>query len=221
MTIVYGYPKTALLNRFLPKNKIFEFAKPTQKIKNLFVQQVNKITLQYSLSSRSINLAATPVVPEIQIFHIELKTPDLNLEVLSCIDKAIPFPILFELHHNNKVKITAAFKRPNEADSSKWVISGYYQTGWFEENTPREALPIALDMAGLYEKLLAPLMPRQSRVGEDLSHYVTRMDQLQIKQRELEKTQARLSREKQFNRKATINAELRKIKQDIQRLADA
>ncbi len=215
---MYRYPKTALLNRFLPKNKIFEFAKPSQKVKDSFVQQVNKITVAYSLSSRSINLASTQSVPEIQIFNIDLKTAQLHEDVLRCIDKAIPFPLLFELHYDNKVKITAAFKRPSEADSTKWVISDYYNTGWFDVNTPRETLPIALDLGSLYEKLLTPLMPHVHRVSEDLQAYVTRMDLVHAKERELEKVQTSLAKEKQFNRKVTINTELRKIKQEIQQL---
>ena len=54
-------------------------------------------------------------------------------EVLRCIDLAIPFPIIFELRFDGKVKPIAAFKRPNEADASKWVISEYFNGGWIKE----------------------------------------------------------------------------------------
>lgn len=218
-----SYPKSAQLNRFLPKSKIFEFAKPTTKVKDLFTQQVNKITIAYSLSNRSINLSSTSAVEEIQIFKIALKSESLNNEVLKCIDMAIPSPLIFELHHNGKIKTVAAFKRPyknqnGEADTTKWVISDYFESDWIDECTPRTALPVALDLNGLYEKLLAPLMPHKSRNNESLQAQVSRMDQVHAKQRELDKIQTRLRKEKQFNKKVTINAELRQLKDELGKL---
>jgi uncharacterized protein YciW len=40
-----------------------------------------------------------------------------------------------------------------------------------------------------------------------------------VRQREREKAEARLNREKQFNRKVEINAEIRAMQRDIERLA--
>lgn len=218
-----SYPKSAQLNRFLPKSKIFEFAKPTTKVKDLFTQQVNKITIAYSLSNRSVNLSSTSAVEEIQIFKIELKNESLNNDVLECIDMAIRSPLIFELHYNGKLKTIAAFKRPyknqkGEADTTKWVISDYFESDWVDKNTPRTTLPVTLDLNGLYEKLLAPLMPHKRRNNENLQTQVSRMDEVHAKQQELDKIQARLRKEKQFNKKVAINAELRILKQEIQQL---
>jgi len=215
---LFEYPKQAKLDRFLPKSKILEFAKPTSKVKELLVQQVAKITIAYNLSSRSLNLKATPSVPEIQVLRIELKTGVLKEEVLRCIDKAVPFPLIFELHYNNKQKMKAAFKRPSEADTTKWVTSEYFETEWLDDNAELKPLPVALDLGSLYDKLLESLMPHNRRDNENIQTHVTRMDQVHAKERELEKIQAKLSKEKQFNRKVVINTELRKIKQEIQLL---
>jgi hypothetical protein len=58
----------------------------------LFVEQVEQIVWQYKLAPETINLPAKPGVPELQIFSIQLKTPELNLDVLRCIDGAVQFP---------------------------------------------------------------------------------------------------------------------------------
>jgi hypothetical protein len=47
---------------------------------------------------------------------------------------------------------------------------------------------------------------------------VARVEQAQAKQRELDKTTARLAKKKQFNRKVEINAELRKLKTEMKGL---
>ena len=67
-------------------------------------------------------------------------------------------------------------------------------------------------MGQLYEKLLDGLMPYPARPGEDLQTRVERMERIRFRQRELERCEARLRKEKQFNRKVAINAELREIK---------
>jgi Domain of unknown function (DUF4391) len=48
------------------------------RVKKLFVQQVEQIVWQFKLAPETINLPARPAVPEIQVFAIQLKTPELN-----------------------------------------------------------------------------------------------------------------------------------------------
>ncbi len=73
-------------------------------------------------------------------------------------------------------------------------------------------------MNGLYEQLLHQLTPMSSRPQEPLADIVQRLEQLQAKQREIDKITSRLKREKQFNRKIEINAELRRAKAELKRL---
>ena len=62
------------------------------------------------------------------------------------------------------------------------------------------------------------LIPLQGRNGESMDELVCRTESLQTKQREAVKAEARLKKEKQFNRKVEINAELRALKQEIKTL---
>ncbi|MFZ4504556.1 MAG: DUF4391 domain-containing protein, partial [Methylovulum sp.] len=87
---LFHYPNAATLGRKLPKNKIYEHAKPSTAVRELFVSQVDKIIWQYKLAPETVNLPAKPNVPEIQIFTLALKTPELSEDVLRCIDQAIP-----------------------------------------------------------------------------------------------------------------------------------
>ena len=215
MTLLFEYPEKATFGRVLPKNKIYEHASPTAAVKELFVRQVDQIVWKYKLAPETINLKSTKAVPEVQIFHISLKKGELKEDVLRCIDKAIPFPLVYELRYGDQVKVVAAYKRPNEADGAKWVLSEYFTTDWLPDFTPRTKLPVALNLAALYEKLFSPLLPHPALDKERLQQHVERMERIRQKQRELEKMQAKLAREKQFNRKVEINAEIRAVKQEI------
>lgn len=213
-----NYPKQAAFGRTLPKNKIYEHSGANTRLKDLFVEQVEQIVWQYKLAPETINLPAKPGVPELQIFSIQLKTSELNLDVLRCIDGAVQFPIIFELSFDGRTQVIAAYKRPNELDASRWVLSDYFATAWLPAGSERTPMPLALDLAGLYEQLLQRLMPLSARPQETLAELVARVEQVQAKRHEVDKIVARLEREKQFNRKVEINAELRKLKTELEGL---
>ena len=115
MTVLFDYPKKALFGRVLPKNKIYEYAGPSTAMKELFVRQVDQIVWKYKLAPETINISATQAVPEIQIFAVSLKTGELKEDVLRCIDKAIPFPIIYEVSHAGKCRAVAAYNFQNIA----------------------------------------------------------------------------------------------------------
>lgn len=218
MTAFFDYPMGAAFGRVVPKNKIYEHAGAGAALKDLFITQVDQIVWKYKLAPETINLAATRSVSEIQIFTISLRRADLDLNVLRAIDRAIPFPLIFELSWSGKRKAVAAFKRPSEADSAKWVVSEYFETNWAEEATTRSPLPIGLNLGALYEQMLTALMPAQATADEDIQARVARMEAIRAKTRDVDRIKLRLDREKQFNKRVAINAELRVARQDLAEL---
>ena len=217
-TELIAYPKQAAFGRVLPKNKIYEHSGANTRLKDLFVRQVEQIVWAFKLAPETIRLPARPGVPEIQIFSLQLKTPELHRDVLRCIDGAIPFPILFELAFEGRTQVVAAYKRPNESDASRWVLSDYFSTDWLPVGSERTAMPVALHLGGLYEQLLHRLISLPPRPQETLAELVARVEQVQAKQRELDKATARLEKEKQFNRKVEINASVRRLKTEFEAL---
>lgn len=212
------YPAQAAFGRTLPKSKLYTHSHAGTRLRNLFVQQVEQIVWQFKLAPETINLPARASVPEIQVFGIQLKTPELNFDVLRAIDQAVQFPIIFELAHAGRTQVVACHKRPSEADASRWVLSDYFASGWLADNAERGAMPMALHLGGLYEQLLRALLPLPARPYETLTEHVARLDALAAKQREADKTAARLEKERQFNRKVAINADLRRLQTELEDL---
>ena len=218
----FDYPKAAAFGRVVPKSRIYEHAGASTALRDLFVTQVDQIVWKYKLAPETTNLAATKAVSEIQVFGISLRTGKLDEEVLRAIDRAIPFPLLFELTWSGKRKAAAAFKRPSDADPTKWVVSGYFATDWTPDAAPRRPLPVVLNLGGLYDALITALMPKSAaeaeHSGEDIQVRVARVEAIRVKTREVDRIRARLAREKQFNKRVAINAELRAAKQELERL---
>ena len=218
MTAFFDYPKSAAFGKVLPKNKIYGYAQASARLKQLFVDQVDQIVWKYKLAPETINLGVTKEVTEIQVFGVALRAGALDEEVLRAIDKAIPFPLFFELTHGGKRKAIAAYKRPSGADSAKWVVSEYFESDWESEDKQRAPLPTALNLGSLYDRLLSALMPDQVGTSEPLEARVLRTEELRAKSREVERIKGRLSREKQFNKRVAINAELRAATNELKKL---
>ena len=215
---LFAWPPQAAVARPVAKTKIYAHAKPTAALRALFVEQVDSITWAYKLAPETINLPAKPDVPEIEVFEIALKRKDVNQAVLRCIDKAIPFPILFVLRYEGRSQPIAAYKRPSDAASGQWVLGDYHAAAWQKDDLHRPGLPVALDLQGLYEQLLRHHLPVPARPGESLRDQLDRLSLLSAKQLAAGKLESRLAQEIQFNRKVEINAQLRTIRTELEAL---
>lgn len=218
MTVLYDYPKTTLLKRVVPKARIYDQARASAALKDKFVMQVDQILWRVKLAPETINLPATKSVPEIEVFRITLKTDNVQDEVLKAIDRAIPFPLLYELEREDQIQLVAAHKRPSEADPNKWVVSDYLRSEWLSVDAPRSTLPMALNLGVLYEQILTGLMPIVPQRAETLSARLERIQALKSKEREINNLQSQLKRETQFNIKMTLHGQLQEAQADFEHL---
>lgn len=216
---LYIFPNQTLVGRSVPKNKIYDHAKPSTALREKFVKQVDKIIWHYKLAPETIHLDGSAQVPEIQVFSLMLRTPEISDDVLRCIDQAIPYPILYYLTYENKVKSVIAYKHPYGSSSDTWVVDAYFKSSWQRADVERAPLPVALNLVGLYEQMVRHYLPLPARPGESLKAQVARLEQIRCKQHEYQKLEARLQKEKQFNRKVELNGQLRRVKQELEMLS--
>ena len=82
-------------------------------------------------------------------------------------------------------------------------------------------LPVAFDLAALYDQLIRQHLPLPARPNESLRDHVARELAIEAKQREAHQLETRLQRERQFNRKVELNQQLRTLTEDLRRLSSA
>lgn len=217
---VFQYPERTRKDRILPKNKVYGSAQPSNAVRQRFVNQVEQIVWRNLLIPETVNLPSRDGIEGIQIFEIALKAGELKEDVLRSLDRAIPWRLFFELTFHGKVRFAAAYKRPSEVSSGVPVVEDYYLTPWQPVVTPRQALPVALDISALYEQMLfrhmeASPLAIASRAGESIADAVERCKAVRARQREYRRLETALRRERQFNRKVEINAALRRCMDDL------
>ncbi|WP_151692232.1 MULTISPECIES: DUF4391 domain-containing protein [unclassified Acinetobacter] len=223
---LYKFPPQAKVDRLIPKNKFYEQGKANTKIEQLFVDQVENIRWAYKLASSTIHLQDQEDLKEIQIFRVKSRVEDLDVSILSFIDKLILTPIIFEVVYQDKVKVVATYKRLNQADKTKAVIGQYYASEWLEDHD-RIELPLYLKLADLYEYFIAQILPITSSEdsGDDdesisIELKLQRAQQLESLQKQLDKLKSKLRTEKQFNRKVELNKHIYALESDLNKLVN-
>ena len=221
---LYKFPQQAKVDRLIPKNKFYEQGKANTKIEQLFVDQVENIRWAYKLASSTIHLQDQEDLKEIQIFRVKSRVEDLDVSILSFIDKLILTPIIFEVVYQDKVKVVATYKRLNQADKTKAVIGQYYASEWLEDHD-RIELPLYLKLADLYEHFIAQILPITSSEdsGDDdesvsIELKLQKAQQLESLQKQLDKLKSKLRNERQFNRRVELNKQLQNLQLQISRI---
>lgn len=218
----FEFPSQAKFGRVIPKSKIYEHASISSALRQKFIEQIDKIVWSYKLAEETLNIPATDKIPEIEVFDVYLKGNTIDEAVLKAIDRAIPLPIFFVIHRKDgDIKAKAAYKRPSEAESGKWVIESYFESDWLSADTALQPLPTALDLEKLYTQMIKALMPQtisQAAKTDDIEQEVERAKRIEALQKEYKRLKAKRDREKQFNKKVQLNERLHELKAEIEKL---
>lgn len=186
------FPKTTAFGRRFPKQKFYENLDVSPEVKRLFVEQVKLITWANKLSPETMNIAPGQMVREIEVFRLTLQGVELNQQVLSLMDKQIPYHILFLLERpDGSICLHVTYKEASQSGSNAFQLKQSYHTEWMRPENLSLNLT-ALDMDALYESIVRQIAGDAivAPQGESLKEAVE-----QAQQREkLEKQIAQLKR---------------------------
>ncbi|WP_323842092.1 MULTISPECIES: DUF4391 domain-containing protein [unclassified Moraxella] len=224
--MLLNYPISAKVDKLIAKTTFYQKGNANRHIERLFVEQIQSIHWAYKLSGDTINLSSTDKMPEIQIFVINSRVADLSLEILAFIDKLIPSCIIFEIVYQDKIKVIATNKRPNENDPQKVVLGAYYASDWQMPNT-RQDLPMVLTLSALYEWMIEQLLinasglsgkqlsPSDPKTNWTIDDKIQQAQKIATLTKEIQALQNKIHKEKQFNRQVHMNLVLQKLKRQL------
>lgn len=212
---MFNLPKTTVVDKIIPKVKFYEKTKANSKLKQLFIDDIEQIIWKNKLSKDTINLDEGKKVKEIEIFEITLKHKDLSKDILKTIDKFIPYQILYILRFEDKIKFTIAYKDNNKNNENIMVVDSYYESDWINENECNISLDLINSLDYVYNELIKSFIPREiPKNNIDIKYIVQNEKEIQILEKEIDKLEKTLRKEKQFNKKVEVKKILReKIKQ--------
>lgn len=219
MTVIFGWPAAAKVDRELPKERLYKEGGVSASVRRRFIDEVQRICWAYKLGEESVHLQGSDDVPEVQVFEIELKGQDISDAVLASIDKAVPSPIIFELHRtragHREIQSVAAQKNRSQ---NATTVGDYLRSDWTTDVQGRDPLPAAIDLLGLYTQVMFTLLPITARRGEELDGALDRVSAACKLERTIDALDKRVQREPQFNRKVRLREELRTRRAELDSL---
>ena len=213
MTALFAYPDRAKFDKMVSKTKIFSYEKVSPRIRDLFSEQVEKVRWTYKLAPETTNLKSSSNVREVQIFQIQIKVDELSDEILAIIDKAIPFPILFEIVRGDEIWAAATPKFHGQKPSRSYYYSSKEQQGDI-----RQTIPVVTNLEGLYIQLLRSLMPYTAREGEGLFELHARISEIKKVEKSCESLRVKIGKERQFNLRVALNDALKAKRAELNEL---
>lgn len=214
-----GLPKSTEFNRRIPKQKFYENISVSPTLKRVFIEQIKVIYWRNKVAATTMNLAAGDTVTELEVFEIKLNGQQLDESVLRQIDKEIPYHILFLLEYEGKYQAWTAYKEAAASGTNAFKVGTYYHTDWLsEDELPLKVEGLSVDK--VYENFVRQIAgdALRSETGktESLKESVERDNRRQELEKQVAALQTKVRKEKQLNKQVHLNAELKKLKKELE-----
>lgn len=218
--MMLGLPKATEFNRRIPKSKFYENINITTSLKRVFVEHVKNIYWRNKIASTTTNLSEGKHVTEIEVFEVNLNTPQVDINLLKCIDSVIPYHILYILEYNGKYQAWIGYKETTDIEKKRSKVDRYYHTNWLEETELIVKLE-GLNLDDVYENLVRQLAGdklQSDGSSESLKQSVEREKQIEFLHKQINIIQNKIRKEKQLNKQIEMNTELKKLKSVLEKL---
>lgn len=212
---MFNLPVTARVDRVIPKNSFDRLATPAQR--RDFSELVQRITWLYKLSTDTINLDGESI-KEIQVFRIELKVKKSIDNLLTLIDKSIPYTIIFSIEFGDWVYILTSIKHSSPLDENRSVIDWTIKTEWFLRTENHFIFNLRKSLDEVYLDICTQL--KGGKVSEKntikgMAEVGREIDSLRNR---IAKLRSAIASCKQFNRKVEMNIQLKEMEVLLHRL---
>lgn len=216
-----GLPQSTEFNKRIPKQKFYEHITVSPALKKSFVDQIRMIYWRNKVAATTVNLAPGTIVDEVEVFEIKLNSAPLDEAVLRQIDREISYHIIFLLEYEGKLQAWTAYKEKTPTANAVFKVGKYYHTEWMTE----AELPIRIDglnLDAVYENFVRQIAGDALKAdsGESLKASVERDEKKKQLEKQIAALENKMRREKQLNRQMEMNAELKRLKREKEKLND-
>lgn len=218
--MMLGLSKATEFNRRIPKAKFYENINITTSLKRLFVDQIKNIYWRNKIASTTTNLNEGKYVTEIEVFEINLISPQVDIELLKSIDSVIPYHILYILEYNGNYQAWIGYKESTNIEKKISKVERYYHTDWFEEKDLIVKLE-GLNLDDVYENLVRQVAGdklQSANSTETLKQSVERDKEIETLQKQINTLKNKIRKEKQLNKQIEMNSKLKKLRSVLEKI---
>lgn len=198
------FPSKATVGRIMPKEAFYKRLVLSSYLRNKFVSDIKRITMEYKLSPDTLNVENTGEVSEILVLSIELKKKEVDYRIIENIARQNAHKILFLLKFGDEGQLALYY---NKLYKSNWRLLS-------KINLETNGLNIRDIWKGYVEQIA---IQEEMTNNENLS-----VDEKLMKQevifnlkKEIDRLEKRARKEKQPTKRFELFTQLQKMKKKL------
>lgn len=199
---MYGLPQRTEINKPLHKTKVFEKFDLTASQRDSFDADISRMFITHVVAESTIpTIKAGNEIADFYIIEVSLKRREYAPKNIELLAKFIPRKILFVLHFEEKAQFAI--------HHTKLICSE-----WQQRDTLN--VPLAgLDLDAVWENIVATIGSITVQEGNTLTEQIKSDEQKTKLQKQIQLLQQKLNKEKQYNKQIEINAEIKRLKKQL------
>jgi hypothetical protein len=211
-----NFPAGTVFNKKIPKQKFYDKLDVSNRIQQMFVQEIESVYWTHKLSPETLNVSPGTNVTEIQVFEITLKEQRVSDNLIATIDREIPYHLVFLLRYTEQAQLVIGYKEESKSREDKFKVNSYYHTDWTDYD--KLTLNIeGLDLDRIYENLISQIAGDRLNLekAEDIRDAVMIAKEIDSLETYITKLEKRIRNEKQFNLQVKLKQQLRAAQEEL------
>ena len=190
-------PKSTYVGRIIAKDKIYAAGGADSSLKGVFAKQVERVRWLNKISPATVSIVQGELVEEIQVIEVSLTTLEPDKRILSTIQKAIRYKIVFVLVCKGKQSYFAYYDN---------------KTSFTSDTPPKLA---GHDTDSVWENIIIQLRGGPIDEGKTLDEQIAADVECESLTRQIERLVKQARNEKQPRRKWELFEEARRINHSL------
>jgi hypothetical protein len=201
------FPSTARVGRIMPKEAFYKQLALSPELKNKFVSDVRRITVEYTLTADSIHVDQSNEIHEILILSIQLKKEEFDYRIVEAIARQNAHKIVFILIYGDRSQLVLYYSK-------------LYKTEW----QPTEMILLdakGRDLEAIWQGFIEQivLVPGHREIeGLSVDERIQRQEQIAKLQRNIEKLDRMTHREMQPKKKFEMYRQLQNLRKQLEKM---
>lgn len=227
--IELGFPKESIFKKFIPKSYFYEHGGLKQSEKNLFINNIERMTLYAQLTREKTNISKyndeEKTYEEISVLLVDLRKKENMDKIAKIIMSAILYPIILVGKYDDEYIFYGANQRDNQLDESKIILENIYSTDYIDLEEPfiKSINYKKLSKVNFYKFyndyldaiINFNLKKRNIQSAEDKEEVLRKIEELEEEIRVLKN---KMHSEKQFNRKMDLNIKIKGLEKELKKM---
>lgn len=213
---LFELPDRTKIRRVIPKNSFDSYTNTKQK--KLLTDLVLRISWIHKLATDTVNLDGKDI-REIQIFQIDLKQQEEIPTLLTLIDKAIPYHILFIVRFEDWYYLSTSAKHLHPNYENQSVIDWTFQTDWFQLSDSKYSINLRKSLDFVFFDICCQIADVQKSKFSNLNGLIEYQEQIESITKEINRLKSTIKRSNQFNEKVELNLKLKAKESELERVS--